>query len=94
MSEPNGKSGGISLSIGTLQFLIQLGLLLGTVMAFGFTIKGAVEVQGVRLEAMKEENQELKKEVKLLSYTLSQVQTDVGIIKAGRWRPTKGEQEQ
>lgn len=86
---PPAPQSGLSISVSTIQFLIQLAVLLVTVCAFGFSIKGAVEILSVKVQAQQEKIDSLEKKIELMRYDQGQMQTDIGIMKAGRWRPTK-----
>lgn len=69
--------GSITVTTPTLQFLVQLGVLLATICAFGFSIQNAVQVQAVRQEQQQKTLDSLERKVELLRYDQSQLQLDL-----------------
>ena len=68
---------GMTLTTSTIQFLIQLGVLLAAICGFGYSIQNTVQVQGVRMEVQKEQIDSLERKIELLRYDLSQMQLDL-----------------
>lgn len=68
---------GITVTTGTVQFLIQLGILLVTICAFGFSIQNAVQVQGVRSEAQQKTIDSLERKIELMRYELQEMKLDL-----------------
>lgn len=76
MSEPNGN-GGLRISVSTLQFIIQLGVLLVAICGFGFSIRGSVQVQGVKMEEQQKKIDSLERKIELLRYDVGQMKIDL-----------------
>lgn len=76
MSESTARDG-VTVTTSTLQFLIQLGILLAAICGFGFSIQNTVQVQAVRMEQQQKAVDSLERKIELLRYDLSQMQLDL-----------------
>lgn len=72
-TESNGNNG-IKLSLSTVQFMIQIVVLILTVSAWGWSIKNEVNLQGERQLQQARETDDLKRRVELMRYDINQLQ--------------------
>lgn len=68
---------GFVLTTATVQFLIQLGVLLVAICGFGFSIRSSVQVQAVQVEQLQKTSESLERKIELLRYEVGELKLDL-----------------